>query len=105
MYIGCISVLCRCFDLTDDAFVGVAVQKLCKELTSLHLDGCYKLSDKTILEVSNHIYCQAFTSMQYILIFNGCKIGEQGNSPTRQLTDPGFETIHRQILRQLTDTL
>ena len=30
---------------------------------------------------------------------------EQDNSPTRQLTDTVFETIHRQILRQLTDTL
>ena len=29
----------------------------------------------------------------------------QDNSPTRQLTDTVFETIHRQILRQLTDTL
>ena len=30
---------------------------------------------------------------------------EQDNSLTRQLTDTVFETIHRQILRQLTDTL
>ena len=29
---------------------------------------------------------------------------EQDNSPTRQLTDTVFETIHRQILRQFTDT-
>ena len=29
----------------------------------------------------------------------------QDSSPTRQLTDTVFETIHRQILRQLTDTL
>ena len=28
----------------------------------------------------------------------------QDNSPTRQLTDTVFETIHRQILRQFTDT-
>ena len=33
------------------------------------------------------------------------RTGEQDNSPTRQLTDTVFETIHRQILRQLTDTL
>ena len=30
---------------------------------------------------------------------------DQDNSPTRQLTDTVFETIHRQILRQLTDAL
>ena len=29
----------------------------------------------------------------------------QDSSPTRQLTDTVFETIHRQILRQLTNTL
>ena len=29
---------------------------------------------------------------------------EQDNSPTRQLTDTVFETIHQQILRQFTDT-
>ena len=28
----------------------------------------------------------------------------QDDSPTRQLTDTVFETIHRQILRQFTDT-
>ena len=32
-------------------------------------------------------------------------VRNQDNSPTRQLTDTVFETIHRQILRQLTDTL
>ena len=41
--------------------------------------------------------------------FRARKLGpiqwEQDNSPTRQLTDTVFETIHRQILRQLTDTL
>ena len=31
-------------------------------------------------------------------------IGNQDNSPTRQLTDTVFVTIHRQILRQFTDT-
>ena len=35
---------------------------------------------------------------------NALTIREQDNSPTRQLTDTVFETIHRQILRQLTDT-
>ena len=29
---------------------------------------------------------------------------KQDNPPTRQLTDTVFETIHRQILRQFTDT-
>ena len=31
--------------------------------------------------------------------------GEQDNSPTRQLTDTDFETIHRHFMRQFTDTL
>ena len=35
---------------------------------------------------------------------HGPKEREQDNSSTRQLTDTFFETIHRQILRQLTNT-
>ena len=37
-------------------------------------------------------------------ILGQLKWGNQDNSPTRQLTDTVFETIHRQILRQFTDT-
>ena len=41
----------------------------------------------------------------FIQLDNAVSKREQDNSPTRQLTDTVFETIHRQILRQLTDTL
>ena len=44
-----------------------------------------------------------FSSKDFLLS-TGCG-GNKENSPTRQLTDTVFETIHRQIFRQLTDTL
>ena len=46
-----IIIFSRCFDLTDEAFEGLGKGKLCSQLSALHLDGCYKISDRTVLEV------------------------------------------------------
>ena len=61
----------------------------------------------------NLLLSSIFRKLAYTIILFGsvCEVlswpkpREQDNSPTRQLTDTIFETIQRQILRQLTDTL
>ncbi|XP_053387495.1 uncharacterized protein LOC123542197 [Mercenaria mercenaria] len=42
----------RCFDLTDVAFEGLYSLGLCSNLRALYMDGCCRITDNTVLEVS-----------------------------------------------------